>query len=70
MEYNIVTAPSLELLATEVAAFLPQGWKLKGGILEHNKGYAQQLVRNPSDRIRPARKEAAPKQHRRMKWIE
>jgi len=69
MEFNIIVAPNLESLATEVAGFLPQGWKLKGGILEHNKGYAQQLVRNPSDRMRPSQKIAL-KQQKRTKWIE
>ena len=70
MEYSLVVAPSLETLAAEVAVFFPKGWKLKGGILEHNQGFAQQLIRNPSDSIR-YRKQAPMKQPKqRTKWIE
>jgi len=71
MEYNIVVAPSLEALATEVAVFLPKGWKLKGSILEHSEGYAQQLVRKPSDSLRMLKQQPVVTQsHRRTKWIE
>jgi len=52
MEYNIIVAPYLVLLAKEVGGFIPMGWKLKGGILEHSDGYAQQLVRSPRDIIK------------------
>jgi len=73
MEYNIVIAPTLEGLASEVAGFIPQGWKLKGTILEHMNGYAQQLVRYPKDTIRlqqqKAQAEVLPRQ-RRTRWIE
>ncbi|WP_242928759.1 hypothetical protein [Pontibacter vulgaris] len=69
MEYNIIVAPDLEVLATEVAGYIPQGWKLKGGIFEHTTGYAQQLVRNPSDKLRSMHKPMPAKQ-RRTKWIE
>ncbi|MEJ8800582.1 hypothetical protein [Pontibacter sp. H249] len=69
MEYNIIVAPDLEVLATEVAGFIPMGWKLKGGILEHMDGYAQQLVRYPGAVARAQRKPAIIKS-RRTKWIE
>ncbi|PRY11250.1 hypothetical protein CLV24_11145 [Pontibacter ummariensis] len=72
MEYNIIIAPSLEALASEVASFLPMGWKLKDGIVEHVDGFAQQLIRYPKDSMRM--KQQKPKQQekpqRRMKWIE
>lgn len=69
MEYNIIVAPDLEVLATKVAGFIPMGWKLKGGILEHLDGYAQQLVRYPGDVVsRTNRKPVA--KSRRTKWIE
>ncbi|TPE43053.1 hypothetical protein [Pontibacter mangrovi] len=69
MEYNIVIAPDLEGLATEVAGFLPQGWRLKGGIVEYGNSYAQQLIRHPKDAIRlPQRRQ--PAKQRRTKWIE
>ncbi len=70
MEYNIVVAPNLEVLATEVAEYFPMGWRLKGGILEHNAGYAQQLVRNPSDRLRSMNQPQPAAKRRRTKWIE
>lgn len=74
MEYNIIIAPTLEVLASEVASFIPQGWKLKGAILEHINGYAQQLVRHPKDSIRLQQmavpQEEAPARQRRTKWIE
>ena len=69
MEYNIIVAPDLEVLATKVAGFIPMGWKLKGGILEHLDGYAQQLVRHPGDISRVQRKPALSK-NKRTKWIE
>ena len=69
MEYNIITAPDLETLATKVADFIPMGWKLKGSILEHNHGFAQQLERRPSDTLRMQRKQR-PAKHKRTKWIE
>jgi hypothetical protein len=71
MEYNIVVAPNLETLATEVAILFPQGWKLKGGITEHANGFSQQLVRKPTDKFMQQRQ--APvmaTKHRRTKWIE
>ncbi|MCJ8163488.1 hypothetical protein MKJ04_01455 [Pontibacter sp. E15-1] len=75
MEYNIINAPTLEILASEVAGFIPKGWKLKGAILEHTKGYAQQIVRHPKDSIRLQQQYAqhpvqAPARQRRTKWIE
>lgn len=75
MEYNIIIAPTLEGLASEVAGFIPQGWKLKGAILEHMNGYAQQLVRHPKDSIRLQQQIAVPQdevpsRQRRTKWIE
>ncbi|SFH04737.1 DUF1737 domain-containing protein [Pontibacter chinhatensis] len=72
MEYNIITAPDLEGLASEVAGFLPQGWRLKGGILEHGDGYAQQLVRHTKDRLRVQQQQQRrqPAKQRRTKWIE
>ncbi|RDV13682.1 hypothetical protein DXT99_18095 [Pontibacter diazotrophicus] len=73
MEYNIIIAPTLEILASEVAGFIPQGWKLKGAILEHMNGYAQQIVRHPKDSIRllqqQHQQQTAVKQ-RRTRWIE
>ncbi|NEM99168.1 hypothetical protein [Pontibacter burrus] len=69
MEYNIIIAPDLETLATEVADFIPMGWRLKGSILEHNNGFAQQLERRPSDTLRMQRKQRQIKQ-KRTKWIE
>lgn len=75
MEYNIVIAPTLEVLASEVASFIPQGWKLKGAILEHMNGYAQQLIRHPKDVVRMQQQRAkpaveAPARQRRTRWIE
>ena len=72
MEYNIITAPTLEGLASEVAGYIPQGWRLKGAILEHMNGYAQQLVRHPKDSIRLQQKAQAeaPARQRRTRWIE
>ena len=71
MEYNIIVAPNLETLATEVAGFLPKGWKLKGGIFEHTNGFAQQLVRNPSESIRIQPRKIVPAtKPKRTKWIE
>lgn len=70
MEYNIIVAPDLEGLATEVAGFIPMGWKLKGGIVEHMNGFAQQLVRHPGDLKRTKRKETVAAKQRRTKWIE
>ncbi|WP_242917586.1 hypothetical protein [Pontibacter liquoris] len=70
MEYNIVVAPNLEVLATEVAGFIPMGWKLKGGILEHSDGYAQQLVRKLSDTVKLQRQYPAAVIKKRTKWIE
>lgn len=73
MEYNIIIAPTLEILATEVAGFIPQGWKLKGAILEHMGGYAQQIVRDPKDSIRLLHQQLQNQQaakQRRTRWIE
>ncbi|MFD2245442.1 hypothetical protein [Pontibacter ruber] len=71
MEYNIIVASDLEALATEVAIFLPKGWRLKGGILEHSEGFAQQLVRKPSDSLRMLKQQPVVRQtQRRTKWIE
>ncbi|MFD3001564.1 hypothetical protein ACFS7Z_14430 [Pontibacter toksunensis] len=73
MEYNIIIAPTLEILATEVAGFIPQGWKLKGAILEHMDGYAQQIVRHPKDSIRLLHQQLQNQQaakQRRTRWIE
>jgi len=71
MEYNIIIAPSLESLATKVADYIPMGWKLKGGILEHTDGFAQQLTRNPIDTVKMMqRKPAVAAPRRRTKWIE
>lgn len=71
MEYNIIIAPTLELLASEVAGFIPQGWKLKGAILEHMNGYAQQIVRHPKDSIRLLQqKQQVSARQRRTRWIE
>ncbi|RIJ34361.1 hypothetical protein [Pontibacter oryzae] len=70
MEYNIIIAPDLEGLAVEVAGFLPQGWRLKGGIVEHGKGFAQQLVRQPKDSVRMQQQRKQPAKQRRTKWIE
>ncbi|GAB3811585.1 hypothetical protein [Pontibacter rugosus] len=72
MEYNIIIANDLEGLASEVATFLPQGWRLKGAIVEHVNGFAQQLIRHPKDSIRVQNnnpQQPASKQ-RRTKWIE
>ncbi|GAB3203916.1 hypothetical protein ABID22_003202 [Pontibacter aydingkolensis] len=69
MEYNIIVAPDLEILATEVAGFIPMGWKLKGGILEHVEGFAQQLVRRPGAIAKTQREPVAAKS-KRTKWIE
>lgn len=60
MEYNIVIAPDLEGLALEVAGFLPQGWRLKGGIVEQGNSYAQQLIRHPKDSIRAQQQRKQP----------
>ncbi len=75
MEYNIIIAPTLEGLASEVAGFIPEGWKLEGAILEHINGYAQQLVRHPKDSIRLQQQKAkltveAAARLRRTRWIE
>jgi hypothetical protein len=70
MEYNIVVAPNLETLATQVAALFPQGWKLKGGITEHSNGFSQQLVRKPIDRMRQQQLQTPATKQRRTKWIE
>lgn len=71
MEYNIVVAPTLETLATEVAFLFPQGWKLKGGIIEHAEGFSQQLVRKTADRINKQRQvPVVATRQRRTKWIE
>lgn len=72
MEYNIVVAPNLETLATEVAVLFPQGWKLKGGIIEHAGGYSQQLTRKASDKLKQRQNQLpAPRaKQRRTKWIE
>jgi hypothetical protein len=80
MEYNIIIAPTLEILATEVAVYIPQGWKLKGAILEHGNSYAQQLVRHPKDSIRLMQQQQKAQQQqpqpmvaakqRRTRWIE
>ncbi|WP_266204821.1 hypothetical protein [Pontibacter kalidii] len=73
MEYNIIIAPDLEGLASEVASFLPQGWRLKGSILEHGEGYAQQLVRNTKDKFRVQQQQQQnrkPTKQRRTRWIE
>ncbi|MBJ6119131.1 DUF1737 domain-containing protein [Pontibacter sp. BT310] len=70
MEYNIITAPDLDSLATKVADFFPMGWKLKGSILEHNDGFAQQLERRPSDALRMQRTKQRPSKQKRTKWIE
>lgn len=69
MEYNIIVAPTLETLATEVAVLFPQGWKLKGGITEHSNGFSQQLVRKTADKLNQ-RQVAATSSQRRTKWIE
>ncbi|WP_299759192.1 hypothetical protein [uncultured Pontibacter sp.] len=72
MEYNIIIAPDLEGLASEVAGFLPQGWRLKGGILEHGEGFAQQLVRQPKDIVRMQQKQLRKDstKQRRTRWIQ
>jgi hypothetical protein len=69
MEYNIIVAPTLETLATEVAVFFPQGWKLKGGITEHSNGFSQQLVRKAADKLKQ-RQVPVNSSQRRTKWIE
>lgn len=68
MEYNIIVAPNLEILATQVSTFFLQGWKLKGAILEHKEGFAQQLVRSPTEAVRTRAKKDVRKS--RTKWIE
>lgn len=73
MEYNIVVAPNLETLATKVAVFFPQGWKLKGGIIEHADGYSQQMVRKTIDKLKNNHATSptpASSKQRRTKWIE
>lgn len=70
MEYNIIIAPDLEGLAVEVAGFLPQGWRLKGGIVEHGNSFAQQLIRHPKDSVRMQQQRKQPVKQRRTKWIE
>ncbi|MBX0332445.1 hypothetical protein K3G39_04265 [Pontibacter sp. HSC-14F20] len=70
MEYDIVVAPNLETLATEVAILFPQGWKLKGGIIEHADGFSQQLIRKASDKMKQRQMPAPQSKHRRTKWIE
>jgi hypothetical protein len=69
MEYNIIVAPTLETLATEVAVLFPQGWKLKGGITEHSNGFSQQLVRKAADKLKQ-RQVPVNSSQRRTKWIE
>ncbi|WP_187262379.1 hypothetical protein [Pontibacter beigongshangensis] len=71
MEFSIVVAPNLETLAAEVSGLFSNGWQLKGGIVECNQGYAQQMVRKPSDMVRKKSKqpESQPVQ-KRTKWIE
>jgi hypothetical protein len=68
MEYNIIVAPNLELLATKVATFIPMGWRLKGEISELSEGFAQELERRPMDSSRMHKKQT--KKQRRTKWIE
>ncbi len=70
MEYNIVVAPNLETLATEVAVLFPQGWKLKGGITEHSNGFSQQLVRKTVDKLKNRQSAPVAARQRRTKWIE
>jgi hypothetical protein len=71
MEYNIVVAPTLETLATQVAVLFPQGWKLKGGIIEHAEGYSQQMVRKTIDKLKNSHSTPrATARQRRTKWIE
>ncbi|WP_116543341.1 hypothetical protein [Pontibacter virosus] len=70
MEYNIIVAPNLETLATEVAVLFPQGWKLKGGIIEHADGFSQQLIRKASDKLKQSQVQAPQSKQRRTKWIE
>ncbi|EJF09387.1 MULTISPECIES: hypothetical protein [Pontibacter] len=70
MEYNIVVAPNLETLATEVAVLFPQGWKLKGGIIEHAEGFSQQLIRKTSDKLKHRQMPEPRAKQRRTKWIE
>lgn len=70
MEYNIIVAPNLETLATEVGVLFPQGWKLKGGIIEHADGFSQQLVRKTADKLKQRQMPVAEAKQRRTKWIE
>ena len=70
MEYNIVVAPNLETLATEVAVLFPQGWKLKGGIIEHADGFSQQMIRKASDKLKQNHMPLPHAKQRRTKWIE
>lgn len=70
MEYNIIVAPNLETLATEVAVLFPQGWKLKGGIIEHSDGFSQQLIRKRIDKMKNHHAVPAAQKQRRTKWIE
>ena len=71
MEYNIIIAPDLDSLAIKAADFIPMGWKLKGSILEHTNGFAQQLERRPSDALRKQKQhQQRPVKQRRTKWIE
>ncbi|MFT2007794.1 hypothetical protein ACMA1I_03900 [Pontibacter sp. 13R65] len=71
MEFSIVVAPNLESLAAEVSGLFSKGWQLKGSIVEHKQGYAQQMTRKPSDivRLRTKSHQAQPIQ-KRTKWIE
>lgn len=68
MEYNIVIASDLELLATKVAAYIPMGWQLKGGISELTEGFAQELQRRPLDIVKMQHKQI--EKLKRKKWIE
>ncbi|MDO6388875.1 hypothetical protein Q4E40_01965 [Pontibacter sp. BT731] len=72
MEYNIIVAPNLETLATEVAVLFPQGWKLKDGIIEHADGFSQQLIRKASDKLKLKQNQMPQPRakQRRTKWIE
>ncbi|MBF9254166.1 hypothetical protein I2I11_12750 [Pontibacter sp. 172403-2] len=46
MEYEVIQAGNLQLLASTVKAYLQKGWVLKGEFWEQNGTYAQEIERS------------------------
>ena len=46
MEYEVIQASNLQLLASAVKAYLQKGWVLKGEIWEQHGNYAQEMERH------------------------